>query len=261
MLINFGFAELWRARELLYFLAWRDVKVRYKQTALGVFWVLLQPILTTLIFTVLLARFAPEQNAAVSYSLLIFCGFVLWSFTGNALTNAANSLVNHTNLITKVYFPRLVMPLAAVLATTLDLLISLAVLFAVLLFGGVRFSANWLFAPIFVVLLIVFVFALGTLLAAVNVRFRDVRFALPFFLQLLLFATPVFYTLDFLPERARSWWKLNPLTGIFDGFRAAVLGTAFDLTAILISVVFTFFLLIFAVVVFRRMEDDFADVV
>jgi lipopolysaccharide transport system permease protein len=186
---------------------------------------------------------------------------VLWIFVNNALTNAANSLTNSTNLITKVYFPRLIMPLAAIAATMFDLLINLAAFLVVLLFSGVSFSWQIVFAPFFVALLAIFAFAFGTLLAAVNVRFRDVRFVLPFMLQILMFATPVFYPLDFVPERLQIVWKLNPLTGIFQGFRASVFALDFDIFAISVSIVLTFLMLILGVFVFRRMEDDFADLI
>jgi lipopolysaccharide transport system permease protein len=254
-------SELWAYRELLYFLAWRDVKVRYKQTLLGVLWVLLQPVLTTVIFSILFARFAPSQSSEIPYPLFAFTGFILWTFASNALNNAGNSLVSSSNLVTKVYFPRLIMPLAAIAATMVDLLISLGVLVLALLFFGANFSWTIIFAPFFAALLILFVFGLGTLLAALNVRFRDVRFILPFALQILMFASPVFYSLDFLPERWHIVWKLNPLTGILQGFRAAVFGTEFDVTAIAISVAVTVVLILLTVSVFTRMEENFADLV
>lgn len=254
-------SELWAYRELLYFLAWRDVKVRYKQTVLGVLWVLLQPVLTTVIFSILFARFAPSQSSEIPYPLFAFTGFVLWTFASNALNNAGNSLVNSSNLVTKVYFPRLIMPFAAIAATTVDLLVSLGVLILAFLFFGIAPHWTIVFAPLLVGLLILFVFGAGTLLAALNVRFRDVRFVLPFALQILMFASPVFYSLDFLPEHWRVVWKLNPLTGILQGFRAAIFGTEFDFLAIAVSVVVTLTLVFLSVTVFTRMEEDFADLV
>ena len=257
----FDFGNVLAYRELLYFLAWRDVKVRYKQTLLGVVWVLLQPVLTTLIFTILFARFAASTGETIPYPLFAFCGFVLWTFAGNAISNAANSLTNHTGLITKVYFPRLIVPFAAVAASFVDLLISLAILLIVLIVFGAKISWTIVFAPFFILLLILFALGLGTLFAALNVRFRDVKFVLPFALQILMFASPVFYSLDFLPERARFWWKFNPLTGMLNGFRSAIFGIEFDVLAISVSVISTFFLFIAALFVFRRMEDDFADLI
>lgn len=259
---DLNFAEIWAFRELLFFLAWRDVKVRYKQTFLGVVWVLLQPIVTSAIFAALFARFAPTgDDSKTPYFLFAFSGFVLWTFVSNAVNQAGNSLVNHTNLITKVYFPRLIMPLAAIAATLLDLAITLAVLLLALLIFGSDFSWRIIFAPVFIILLLPFVAGLGILLAAVNVRFRDVKFVLPFALQVLMFATPIFYSIDFLPANYRVLWRLNPLTGIFENFRAAIFNTEFDFFGLIISLVITALLIIGGLLIFRRMEDDFADLI
>lgn len=258
---NLEWREFWNYRELLYFLALRDLKVRYKQSLLGVAWVLLQPIATTLVFAVLFSRFGQIETSGIPYALFAFCGFVVWTFVSSAITSASNSLVNHTALITKAYFPRLIIPVAAITAHLLDLLIGLISLAVAMVLFGVAPDWKIVFAPFFVVLILLQVFAAGIALSALNVRFRDVKQLLPFALQLWLFITPVFYSLKMLPERLAWLWKLNPLTGALDGFRTALFGGGFDLAAIAFSVVITLVSLLAAISIFRRMEDDFADVI
>jgi len=253
--------SLWAYRELFYFLALRDIKVRYKQTFLGVAWVLLQPIATTLIFSILFMRLGQTETFGVQYPLFAFSGFVLWTFVNSAIITASNSLINHTGLITKIYFPRLIVPLAAVAANLLDFFIGLSSLaVAMVVFAAVP---TWkiLLAPLFLLQILVLTSAAGILLAALNVRFRDVKQLLPFALQLWLFASPVFYSLRLLPENLAWVWKLNPLTGILENFRAALFGQDFDFTGMTISVVMTIVIFVFALYVFRLMEDDFADVI
>jgi lipopolysaccharide transport system permease protein len=253
--------SLWAYRELFYFLALRDIKVRYKQTVLGVAWVLLQPIATTLIFSVLFVRFGQTKAFGVAYPLFAFSGFVLWTFVNGAVTNASNSLINHTGLITKVYFPRLIVPMAAVAANLLDLAIGLLTLTAALVFYRVAPTWKLLLAPLFVLQIFVLSLGAGILLAALNVRFRDVKQLLPFILQLWLFVSPVFYSLELLPENLAWIWKLNPLAGLLENFRAALFGQEFDFAGIAFSVVMTMVVFAFALYVFRIMEDDFADVI
>ena len=253
--------SLWHYRELFYFLALRDIKIRYKQTFLGVAWVLLQPIATTLIFSVLFIRFGQTEAFGVAYPLFAFSGFVLWTFVNAAVTNASNCLINNTPLITKVYFPRLIVPLAAVAANLLDLAIGIVSLTAAMIFY--RHVPTWkiIFAPLFVLLLLILVSGFGILLAALNVRFRDVKQLLPFALQLWLFISPVFYSLKLLPENLAWIWKINPLAGILENFRAALFGQEFDIYGIVVSTALTAVIFIFSIYVFRSMEDDFADVI
>lgn len=253
--------EIWFSRELLYFLAWRDIKVRYKQTALGIAWVLLQPTATTIVFSILFSNFGKIDTGAVPYALFAFSGFVLWSFISIAVVNSGNSLISQPNLITKVYFPRLIVPLAAVIAALFDLLISIAVLVLATSIFGAPLSWKIFFLPFFVALLATLIFSLGTILAALNVRFRDVRNVLPFALQLWLFGSPVFYPLTVLPENWRWVWQINPLAGILQGLRFSLFGDEFDLPTISIAVIFSFAMLFIALYVFRRMEDDFADLI
>jgi len=260
-----GFAaelrEIWAARELLYFLTVRDIKLRYKQTAVGVAWAVLQPVVTTAIFALLFSRFARFDTGDVPYPLFALAGLMLWLFIHSAVSFASGSFVNHTNLVTKVYFPRMIVPLAATLAALFDLI------FSVLIFVGMM--AYYRFAPgvqvvwalLFLVLALVLGAAMGILLAAVNVRFRDVKFALPFFLQVWMIASPVFYPASMISEKWRLVFAINPLVGILDGFRSAVFGAPFDWPVIGISMAATVVLLIVGITIFRWMEDSFADIV
>lgn len=253
--------SFWAYRELLYFLALRDVKVRYKQTFVGVAWVLLQPIATTLIFSVIFLRFGQNEINGIHYSLYAFSGFVLWTFINAAITNASNSLTNNTGLITKVYFPRLIVPTAAVAAGLLDLLIAVGSLALAMIFYGVKPSWTIIFAPLFILQMLILVFGGGILLAALNVRYRDVKQILPFALQLWLFVSPVFYSAQILPEKLVWIWRFNPLNGILQGFRSALFAQEFDFTSIVISIALTILVLLLGLYVFHRMEDDFADVI
>jgi lipopolysaccharide transport system permease protein len=253
-------AELWQYRELFYFLTWRDIKIRYKQTAIGVFWVVLQPILTTAIFTILFSRYS-GFTTDVPYALFTFSGLLIWLFAHTAISMASASFVNHTNLVTKVYFPRLIVPAAATLASLFDLLVGLPMLAALQAYYGIAPSSSILLAPVFVVLAFILAAAVGTLFAALNIRFRDVKFALPFLLQVWMIATPVFYPLTVLSERWQIVFALNPLTGIVEGFRSSIFGAPFDWRLIGVSVISLFVISMISLFVFSRMEDDFADVI
>lgn len=254
-------SEVWRYRELLYFLTWRDVKVRYKQTAVGVLWAILQPVLTTAIFTVIFSRFARFETITVPYPLFALSGLLVWLFVNNSVTFASGSLINNTNLVTKIYFPRLIVPLAAVFSNLIDLLFGFGVLSVLMIYYGADLSRQILFAPFFIVLAVVLVLSFGTLFSALNVRFRDIKFALPFFLQIWMFLSPVFYPADILTGKWRTAFAFNPLTGILEGFRASLFGGEFDWFAVGISIVLTIAALLISLFVFKRMEDDFADVI
>lgn len=253
--------EMWRARELLYFLTWRDIKVRYKQTTIGVLWVLLQPALTTAILTVVFSTFARFDTPQAPYPLFVLSGIVLWHFVYTAITVTSNCFVNNTNLVTKVYFPRLIVPLASTMAFVVDLFISLPILAIVMVYFGTSVSWNLLLAPLFVALALIQTAAFGILFSALNVRFRDVKFALPFFLQLWMPASPIFYPSSMIPEKWRLVFAVNPLVGIVEGFRASLFGSPFDWPVIGISFMSVMFLTIVSVIVFRRMEDGFADLI
>jgi len=263
--LNLELKDFWTYRELLYFLTWRDVKVRYKQTAIGVLWAILQPVLTTVIFTVIFSTLARFESQNVPYPLFALSGFLIWLFVFNAISFSANSLVGNSNLVTKIYFPRLIVPISATLSGLFDLLFSFAVLVVLMIYyisqNAVVISWQILFAPIFIVLAILLTVSLGTLFSALNVRFRDVKFALPFALQVWMFASPIFYPPEILSEKARFVLAFNPLTGILQGFRAALFGGNFDWFAIGISAAMTIGLMLVSLFVFKRMEDDFADLI
>lgn len=260
--LGIDFAELWAHRELLYFLTERDIKVRYKQTALGIAWVLLQPTLTTLLLAMIFRSFAASSDTEqIPYLVFALSGFVLWSFINNAINNTSNSLINQANLITKIYFPRLLLPLATLCAALADLLFSLPLLLLVMFYYGVTPSWKIIFAPLFLALLAIMLFAVGTLLAALVVRFRDIRHLLPFALQIWLFSSPIFYPFTVLPDEQQWLWRLNPMVGILNGFRASLLGMRLDRTAVTITVVFTIIMLLAGLIVFQRMEDDLVDII
>jgi lipopolysaccharide transport system permease protein len=253
--------EIWKYRELLYFLTLRDIKIRYKQTLIGVAWVVLQPVLTTAIFTVIFSTFARFDTKSVPYPLFALSGLGLWLFVQTSISLASNSFVNNTSLITKVYFPRLIVPLAAALATLFDLLFSLAILVILMFYFGVAPTAQIIAAPIFVFLTLVLAVAFGTLFSALNVRFRDVKFALPFMLQVWMIASPIFYPASLLSEKWRLVFALNPLTGILEGFRSTLFGLPFDWQLIGVSCASLAVLTLLSFFIFKKMEDKFADLI
>ena len=253
--------ELWAYRELLYFLTWRDIKIRYKQTAIGVAWAVLQPVVTTVIFTILFSTIARFETGEIAYPLFVLSGLIIWLFTHTAITSASTSFVNNANLVTKVYFPRLIVPLAATLASLFDLVFSVGIVIAMMGYFGVRPTAHLLLAPVFILLALIQVTAFGTLLSALSVRYRDVKFALPFSLQVWMIASPIFYPVTMIPEKWRLVFAINPLTGIIDGFRSALFGLPFNWQVIGVSVASMMMICIVSILVFKRMEDDFADVI
>lgn len=253
--------DVWVYRELLYFLVWRDLKVRYKQTTVGVAWVVLQPILTTLVFSVFLGMLARVPSDGVPYAIFVFAGLLPWTFLSGALTSSGNSLVGSAHLITKVYFPRILIPIAAVGARLVDFLISFVVLAGMLAFYQIAPTVNLFMLLPLIVLVTLLTLAVGLLASASNVRYRDVGVLLPVLVQLWMFASPVVYPLTLVPHRYRTLFALNPLVGIITGFRSAVLGLPFEWTPIGISTAITIVLLVIAVIMFRRTERYFADII
>jgi lipopolysaccharide transport system permease protein len=260
--INLDLKEIWMHRELLYFLTWRDVKVRYKQTAIGVLWVILQPVLTTAIFTVLFSNFDRFNSGEIPYPLFALSGLLIWFFVNTAITNASNSLISNKNLVTKIYFPRLIVPLSAALAGLIDLGLGFLLLIGLMIYYGAT-VLMWqvLLAPVFIFLAIIISLSFGTLFSALNVRFRDVKYALPFVLQIWLFLSPIFYPSSILSEKWRIFLAFNPLTGITEGFRNSLFGKPLDWTAINVSLIATAILALLSIYVFKKMEDDFADLI
>ena len=256
--------EFWAARELLYFLIWRDVKVRYKQTFLGVSWVLIQPLMLILIFTLFFGRLVglEKLTGGVPYPIFAFAGLLPWMFFSNALSNSSNSLVASANLITKVYFPRIIIPMAAVMAGLVDLGIAGLVFGVMMVYYRVAVSWNLLMLPGLVILVALLALGTGMILSAVNVKFRDVRHALPFIVQVWMFASPVIYPTTIVPERWHWMLALNPLSGIIEGFRSALLGhKPMNWRLLAISAAVTLIILVYSAFAFKRMEREFADVI
>jgi len=258
--VQLGLAELFEYRELIYFLTWRDIKVRYKQTVLGAGWAIIQPLFTMIVFTIFFGNLAKVPSDGMPYPIFSFAALVPWTFFANGLTSSSAVLVGSTNLVTKVYFPRLAMPIASVLAGVVDLVIAMAVLVVLMLYYGVSPTLAVLWLPAFILLAVVAALGIGTWLAAMNVMFRDVRYVVPFLVQLWLFVTPVVYPASLVSEPGRTLFGLNPMAGVVEGFRWALLGTPappFGLLAV--SAATAFVLLVSGFYYFRRMESSFAD--
>lgn len=253
--------DLWAYRELLVFLTWRELKVRYKQTLLGVAWAVLQPVFMMLIFTLFFGRLAGVASEGVPYPLFAYSGLVLWMFFSNSVTSSSNSLVGNANLITKVYFPRLMMPAGAVVAAIADFALALAVLGALMLYYGVGPSAGVVMIPVLLFVAVLFALAAGLLLSALNVKYRDIRYALPFIMQLWLFVSSVILPSSAVPARWRWLLALNPMSALIENFRAALFGRPFDWPGLGLAVALVAAALLFAAYFFRRMEKQFADIV
>ncbi len=254
--------DLWEYRELLGFLTWRDISVRYKQTFLGVLWAVLQPMFTMLVFSLFFGRLAKMPSDGIPYPLFALTGLVPWSFFANALTNSSNSLVMSSHLITKIYFPRLALPISSVLAGVVDFILAFGLLLLMMLYYGVAPTANVLWLPFLVLLAATTALGVGLWLSALNVEFRDVKHTIPFLSQIWLFATPIAYPSSLLSEPWRTVSGLNPMVGVVEGFRWALLGTETAPGAVLAaSSVAAVLLLISGAYYFRRMEKTFADVV
>lgn len=253
--------ELWKYRDLLFVLTKRDIKVRYKQTALGVLWVIIQPVFMMIFFTLIFGRLAGMPSDGVPYPIFAYAGLLPWTFFSNALNTSANSLVGNSSLITKVYFPRMIIPIASVGAGLVDFMIAFALLVVLMIYYGINFSINLLILPILAVLTALAAIGAGMWMSALNVKYRDVRYALPFITQIWMFATPIIYPSNLLPEKWRWLLKINPLTGIVEAYRSAIFGKPFDFTALAVSTFIILIVLTYAAFTFRRMERSFADIV
>ena len=260
--VSLKLKEIWEYRELLYFLTWRDVKVRYKQTALGAAWAIIQPFFTMVVFSLFFGRLAKMPSDGIPYPIFSFAALVPWTFFANGLSQSSNSLVGSANLITKVYFPRLVVPISSVTSGIVDFVLAFVVLVGMMLFYGIAPTANVLWLPLFLLLAMVTALGVGLWLSAMNVQYRDVRYALPFLTQFWLFATPIAYPSSLLSEPWRTLYGLNPMVGVVEGFRWALLGTqTAPGLAIGVSSLAALALLVSGAFYFRRMEKTFADVV
>ncbi len=253
--------DIWAYRELLFFLTWRDVKVRYKQTALGAAWAILQPLFMMVIFTIFFGRLAGVGSSGIPYPLFALAGLVPWTFFANAITASGNSLVGSAHLITKVYFPRLIVPAAAMLAGLVDFLLAFLLLCILMLYYRVTLSVQILFLPVLVLMTALFSLGVGTWMSALNVKYRDVRFALPFIIQLWLFVSSVILPSSSIPPKWRWLLNLNPMSGIIEGYRSALFGLPFDWPALSIAAVLTLLVLLYAIFAFSRVERSFADII
>jgi lipopolysaccharide transport system permease protein len=254
--------ELWEYRELLYFLTWRDIKVRYKQTALGAAWAIIQPVFTMVLFSLFFGRLAKMPSDGVPYPLFSMAGLVPWTFFLYGLTQSSNSLVGSQNLIKKVYFPRLVIPISSLCSGLVDFAIAFGVLFVMMFYYGITPGWNIVWIPAFILLTVVTSLGVGLWLSALNVEYRDVRFTIPFLTQFWMFATPIAYPSSLLSEPWRTVYGLNPMVGVVEGFRWALLGTQTQPGPIIIASVFAaIVLMVSGAFYFRRMERTFADVV
>jgi lipopolysaccharide transport system permease protein len=253
--------ELWQYRDLLYVLTLRDIKVRYKQTVLGILWAIMQPLFMMIVFTIFFSRLAGIPSDGVPYSLFAYAGLVPWTFLSNAVVNSGNSLVGNSSLITKVYFPRMVIPLAAVGAGLIDFFIAFGLLVLLMFYHGVGLSLNILMLPILTLLTALLAAGFGMWTSAINVKYRDVRHALPFLVQVWMFATPIIYPFSLVPEKWRWLFLLNPLTGLIEAYRSAIFGKPFDLPGLAASTVIILLILTYSMIKFRQMERSFADIV
>jgi lipopolysaccharide transport system permease protein len=260
--VSLQLRELWDYRELLYFFIWRDIKVRYKQTVLGATWAIIQPFLTMVVFSLFFGRLAHVPSDGIPYPIFNFAALVPWTFFANGLNQASTGMVSHANLIRKVYFPRLAIPIARVLAGTVDFVLAFIVLLGMMLVYGVVPTINVLWLPFFLFLALISSLGIALWLAAMNVQFRDVGYTVPFIIQFWFYATPIVYPSSLLPEPWRTLYGINPMAGVVEGFRWTLLGTD---TApgpiIFVSSVTALALLVGGAFYFRRMERTFADVV
>ncbi len=255
------FRELWAYRELLGFLVWRDIKVRYKQTLLGGFWAILQPLIGTLVFGVMFTRVVPMPSDGIPYPLFVFAGLTLWAFFQNGVSLSSNSLIENRETIGKIYFPRILSPLGQIVAMGCDLCVSLVFLFLIILYYRWPVSLRLVLVPVFIAGACFATAGFGFILASLNVRYRDVKYALPFFIQTMLFVTPVLYPLSRFPLRFRLALSLNPMAGMVSGFRYALLGGPVSWGLIAVSAASAVVLFVAGLFYMRRMEKTFADVI
>jgi len=254
--------ELWAYRELLYFLTWRDIKVRYKQTLFGFAWAIMKPLLMMIVFTLFFGTLAEVPSEGIPYPLFNYAALLPWTLFAEGITRSSNILVQDANLVQKVYFPRLLLPLSSILSPVVDFAIALVVLFGLMLYFSYSPTITMLWLLLFLLLELILALGVGLWLSAINVEYRDVRHVVPFLIQLLLFASPVVYGTTFVPERFRvAYGLINPMVGIIDGFRWAILGTKPPSYLLIASVAIILVVLISGAFYFRRREKAFADVV
>lgn len=253
--------ELWAYRELITAFTMRDVKLRYKQTGLGIAWAVLQPVLTMVIFTVIFGRLAKIPSEGVPYPLFVLAALLPWTLFAEGLTRSTTSMITNANIMTKVYFPRLIMPLSSIISPLVDFAVSFVILIAMMVYYGFMPTINIVFLPLFLLLALATSLGVGLWLSALNVRYRDFQYTIPFLIQIWMFASPVVYASSLVPESLRVWYGLNPMAGVIEGFRWALLGTGAPGAMVLVSAGMVAALLISGMFYFRRMEQYYADIV
>ena len=261
-LASFQLRELWHFRELLFFLTWRDIAVRYKQTVLGAAWAVLQPFLTMLVFSLFFGRLGGLPSEGLPYTIFTFCALLPWQLFAYSLTESSNSIVANQNLITKAFFPRLIVPIASTLAGLMDFIIAFVLLIGMMVFYRISPTPSIFMLPLFILLALITALGAGLWLSALNVRYRDVRYTLPFLTQFWMFLTPVAYSSSLVPEEWKNAYSLNPMVGVVDGFRWALLGTGHNPGPMfLISAIIAVALFVSGILYFRQQERTFADTV
>lgn len=253
--------EIWRHRELLYYLVWRDLKARYKQTVFGASWIILQPLLMTLVFAVFLGKIARVPSDGVPYVLFLFSGLLPWTFFSNAVSGSSYSLVNNAPLVTKVYFPRSLVPIAATLVRLSDFIVAAAVLLLLMVYYHQPINWTILLAPFLILQLTLLAIGLGIWFSALNAKYRDISTALPVLLQLWMFTSPIVYPASLVPSKWTWVYELNPLVGMMEGFRSSLLGLPVNWRGLLISVVISLVLIVYSTYAFEKLDEEFADVV
>ena len=254
--------ELWQYKELLYFFSWRDLKVRYKQTSIGIAWAIFQPFITMVIFSIFFGSLAKVPSDGVPYPIFVYVGLLFWQFFSTALSDTSNTLISNQSIITKVYFPRLILPISSVMTKFVDFLIATLILIGLMFYYGyMPHLSGLLILPLLLLITFMASTGLGLFLASINVKYRDVRYALPFFVQIMLFLTPVIYPAS-IAGKYSYLLALNPMTGVIQSARAAILGTTpINWLLISISLVVTFILMIFGIYIFKKTERYFADII
>jgi lipopolysaccharide transport system permease protein len=254
-------ADLWRYRELFYFLSWRDILVRYKQTVIGIAWSVIRPLLTMVVFTIVFGKLAKLPSGEAPYPVLVFTAILPWQYFANALSEASNSLISNQNMISKIYFPRIIMPTSTIIVSLTDFVISFVLLGITM--AIYRFVPSWkiVFMPLFLLLATLLSLGMGFLFSALNVKYRDFRYVIPFIVQIGMYISPVGFSSDVVPIRYRFWYSLNPMVGVIDGFRWSIIGkgTAIYWPGFILSIVITILIIIWGFWYFRKTEKTFAD--
>lgn len=253
--------EVWAHRELLYFLIWRDVKIKYKQTLLGAGWAVIQPFLTMLIFTLIFSKVARIDSNGIPYPIFAYAGLLPWTFFANSINHSSNSMVSNSHLITKVYFPRVIIPIAAVGAGLVDFAVAFVMFLLLMIYYRIQITTNLLMLPALLALTTLLAIGVGTWLSAINVKYRDVKFAVPFLVQIWMYLSPIAYPISVVPQRWRLIYSLNPVTGIIEGYRSAFFARPFDWTPLGISLALTIVLIGYAAYQFRKLEKGFSDII